>query len=275
MKNPWRRVSSILREVLDGPLRRWASQRIADMVVGLKRTYVELEEGWCGVALTPRWLPLRIKARLQPGEETPRRLVRLIESEESPLATVLATAAVNAATSAWIASTPFPKGIRFVRDTSSIIDSINVEGNDKILLLGYMPAIAERLRAYTKRIVIADFDEQLLRKAREKGFMTIHGSSQHVLEEARHATILIVSGSAIADPPRLIRELDAAANARAKIIMGATSSFHPLVALRLGFTHMAGVWIDPRLCIEVKESAMMGKGLREVRGKIVYWIWSG
>jgi hypothetical protein len=95
-------LSKALLQLLDGRLRRWASSRIVDLVVGPKMAYAAIEGGWCGFALTPPCPYGEVEAGLW-EQLTPRALARRVNS---PVSAAAALAAASAASSAYIYSVP-------------------------------------------------------------------------------------------------------------------------------------------------------------------------
>jgi hypothetical protein len=273
VESPWGIITRPLFEALNSPLRAWAGQRVVDAFIGIKRTYVELEGGWCGVSLTPLWRKERPKYPLRLLEETPRSLVRRVEREENSYVASLAISAVNAATAAWLASTEAPQ-VRVLRRGQSILSVLGVKKGDYVVVLGYMRGIALDAKKLGARVLVSDFSRELLRRAELDGFPAIPGDSAKVLEEVEKASVVVFSGSSLLDAEHTVEEIRAARSARLRLLVGATSSFHPLIAERLGFNALAGVWFDPRVCLEVKSYIASGLGLHSVkRSKIVSWLW--
>ncbi|KSW12508.1 hypothetical protein CF15_07245 [Pyrodictium occultum] len=267
---PWRRLSRALLEALDGPLRRWAGLRLADAFAGLSHVYLELEGGWCGVSLVPRWLPLEpLDAVLE--DATPRMLARLA-ARGGGLAAAFAVAAVNAATGAWIECSPEP-GVAVQR--TGLASLLRVERGDTVVMLGYMPGLAGELAARGARVAVAELDPSLLSEAERAGYPVLR-SMEETLEALRAADIVVASGSAVLDPPRLLKELAAAGAARERVLAGPTSSFHPLVAGRLGATLVAGTYIDRSVCRELRWAVAAGAGPhsleRRRRARLVKWV---
>ncbi len=274
MEGPWKIIAKTLFEALNSPLRTWAGQRVVEAFIGVKRTYVELEDGWCGVSLTPLWRRDRPRYPLRLLEETPRSLVRRIERERNSYIAALAIAAVNAATAAWLASTKTAQ-VRVLRRDQSLLSVLGVERGDYVVVLGYMRGIALDAKKLGARVLVSDFSKELLHRAELDGFPTIPGDSARILEEIEKASVVIFSGSSLLDAEHTIEEIRAAHSARLRLLVGATSSFHPLIAGKLGFNALAGIWIDSRVCPKVKSYIASGLGLRSVkRSRIISWLWT-
>ncbi len=269
----WKRLEKALLSALNTVLRRWASQRLHRAYAGATRVYVELEEGWCGSALTPTWLawhPLRI----DPSTATPRQLARLAGRTANPLAAAYAVAAVNAATAAYIASTPgaAPKPLRPGEEP----EALGASRGARVVMLGYMPGLARTLINVGARIIlVADYARQLLERAISDGYtVTWAGDLGRIRDAIAGSDLVVFSGSAVLDPPTLLAETRWAREAGATTaLVGPTSSFHPAVARELGVDKVLGAYVDPRLCPRLAASTAAGGGLRGVRGRLVYWAW--
>ncbi len=214
---------------------------------------------------------------MEPRASTPRSLLRLLRREPSPAAAAAAVAAVNAATAAWLAHTPWRGLLRPVRRGESLARLLGVEPGDRVVLLGYMPPLARQLAEAAHSLTVVELDPQLAGEAQEAGFRVLVGAGSDVLDALRAASVAVWSGSAVLEPGILVEELEAARAARVRALVGATSSFHPAAAERLGFTHQAGVYIEPRLCPRVRAAAASGLGLHRGlrgRGRLVEWLWS-
>ena len=237
---------------------------------------MEIEGGWCGAALTPRWLSPSPRGLppLEPGAETPRSLARLAQRTRNPLAAALAAAAASAATSAWIASKPLPPNIHVETRRHGLLDAIAPRPGEEAVLLGYMPPLARSLSRRGVRLTVVELDEELAGEARRDGYPTILGSGPDALEAVEKADIVIFTGSALEDPETLLREAGAARNARVLGLVGATSSFHPLAAERLGFNLQAGIYIDARLCPRLRAAVAAGHGVHAARVRLVHWHWA-
>jgi len=242
---------------------------------------VELEEGYCGVALTPRWLPLRPlePADLAPWKTTPRSLARLPQRRRTGLAAAAAVAAVNAATAAWMLETPgepLRSGIAVLRRGDRLTERLGVAPHDRVAILGYMPGLASEVVEAGAELRVADYDPGLLAEAARRGHAAVDARNTERVEELlRWATVVIFSGSAILDPGTYLYEAELARRAGARLIalVGATSSLHPLAAARLGADAEAGVLIDPALCPNVRAAVAAGGGIHRARGRRVHWLW--
>jgi len=268
-------------EALSGPLRRWASSRLAEAFIAATRVYVELEEGYCGVALTPRWLPLRPlePADLAPWKSTPRSLARLPQRRRTGLAAAAAVAAVNAATAAWMLETagePHASGIEILVGAASLAERLGIGPGDRVMMLGYMPGLAADISRRAAELVAADYEGELLAEARRRGHKALDARSrEEVVKAIGRATAVVFSGSAVLDPPTFLAEVEAARRSGARLValVGATSSFHPLVALRLGVDAVAGTLVEPSLCPRVRSTVAAGGGVHRVRGRLLHWLW--
>lgn len=269
----WSILARVFFEALNSPLRSWASQRIVEAFIGVKRTYVELEDGWCGVSLTPYWKRDEPRRPIRLFEETPRSLARRLEREENSYIASLAIASINATTSAWIASTATPQ-LRVVSEKQNVLSVLGVNSSDYVVVLGYMRRVAYNAKRLGASVLVADLDRDLLRMAVEDGFTAVPGDSPRILEEVGKASVVVFSGSSLLEPELTLEEVKLAKNARIRLLIGATSSFHPLIAEKLGFNALAGVWLDPRICLSVRNSLASGLGLSRVgRVRIVEWLW--
>ena len=264
---------------MDGPLRRWAGRRLHSLVYGSTRVYAELDEGWCGVSLAPRWpgAPRGLPGPVEPWGSTPRSLARMLDREPSPATAAAAVAAVNAATTAWLAHTPW-SGVRVVRRGESLAKLLGVEKGDRVVLLGYMPPLAEQLALEaggSDRVTVVELDPELAGEARSRGYRVMLGHGEEVMQALREASVAVWSGSAVLEPGILLEEVEAAASARVRALVGPTSSFHPLVSRRLGMTHQAGLYIEPRLCPRLRAAVSSGVGVhRGLRGaRLVEVLW--
>jgi len=248
--------------------------------VGAARAYVEIEAGYCGVSLTPRWLPPRPlpPTAVEPRRATPRSLARLVEKTGSPLAAALAVAAVNAATTAWMLETPGapPPGYTILRRGDSLPRRLGIESGDRVALLGYMPGLAEETVRMGADLRAADYDAGLLEEARRRRHAAVDARDRAAVAEAiRWATVVVFSGSAVLDPATFLEEARLARRTGARLValVGATSSFHHLVAEKLGVDAVAGLVVEPSLCPRVRASAAAGGGVHRVRGRLVHWLW--
>lgn len=269
-RSAWRMLSRALLEALDGPLRRWAGLGVVDAFAGRSHVYVELEGGWCGVSLVPHWLPVEpLDERLE--DATPRMLARLA-GRGLPLAAAFAVAAVNAATSAWIECTAEP-GVEVQR--RSLAELVGVGHGDRVVLLGYMAGLARELGVAGAEVLVAELDPALRGEARSAGYPVLE-TLEETLGALRSASLVVASGSAVLDPPRLLEEFAAARAARERVLVGHTSSFHPVVGARLGATIVAGTYIDRSVCRELRWTVAAGGGPHRAearrRIRLVKWV---
>jgi uncharacterized protein (DUF4213/DUF364 family) len=259
----WRILGKAMREVLDSALRKWAGLRIADAFLGARYSYVELVGGWCGVAYVPGHDLGREVDVLE--EATPRLLARLVERGFGRGAASLALAAINAATMAWIYESLDPPVIVEKR----LSDIVGAGRGDKVVVLGYMRGIVDEFLEAGAEVYVSEIGEDLYpeaaRDAESKGFTVIsRDEAEHYLKKA---TIMVASGSALLYPELTLRELKAASNARERVFVGPTSSFHPLLGRKIGVTLVGGVYIDPSMCNMVRWHVAGGGGLHSFRRK--------
>lgn len=272
-EDAWRRLSQTLREALDGPLREYASLYVTSYVVGIKLVYVRLEGGWCGVSFSPA---------CQNGKEpdvpllgiTPRMLVRLVEKERSPTAAALALAAVNAATSALIGERGMAPPLRVARSSTDVVEAARVKKGDTVIFFGFMRSLAEASRQRGARVYVVELSSKLAREAASLGFHAIF-DAEKALKLVRKADVVFFSGSSLLYPSITLTEVQEAIGARERVLVGRTSSFHPLVSRRLGFTIQGGIFIDRSLCWHVEKVVSLGGGLRSPKlrkATVVKWL---
>ena len=257
----WRWLGRAMRSVLDTELRKWSSLLVADAFIGARYSYVELDGGWCGVAFSPR----------EPGEPvsglenaTPRYLARLVERGLGGGAASLALAALNAATMAWIYETPDPP-ILLEKELGSVI---GFRGDESVAVIGYMRGVVDEVLPRVRRVYVVEMSDELRREAekRYKGYERVQVLGvENATRVLGAASILVVTGSALLYPGILLEQLRAARNTRERVIVGPTSSFHPRLAARLGFTLVGGVYIDPSLCSILRWHVAGGGGLHSLR----------
>jgi uncharacterized protein (DUF4213/DUF364 family) len=249
----WRRVARAFTAELGSSLRRWASLRLVDYVVGLRYTYVELEGGWCGAAATPYWLGVERLGFLdmRAPQPTPNTLARMALETGHPLAFSLLIAAANAATSALIASQPtewLGPG-----DVASIVEEL---GARRVVMVGFMEELAARLRRAGVEVEVAEADRQLAQRASLLGFRLLGGLQ--LFEALGKADAVVASGSMLVDPCTATEILEASRGP--VVLVGPTSSFHPRIACRLGASWVAGVYYDRRVCWALRRAVAQAGG---------------
>ena len=234
----WRRLYSILREAVDGPLRKWSTSRVVDFLLGIRQVYVEIEGGWCGVCFYPSLGVSYPRGLILDSLSLyPRFILRLITREENWLASSLSLATINALTSAWLEEAMWPPSIRVI------------EGD---------PLVEAGLRGPFR--VVGD--------SSDVEFFGLGGGGS---TSSQGYGVLVLVGGIVADPPLFFKLLST--SSRVVVGVGACYSFHPLVASRLGFRFISGVFIDRRVCRFVRDSIASGGTLYDVKGvKIVKWI---
>ncbi|MET1101800.1 MAG: DUF364 domain-containing protein [Pyrodictiaceae archaeon] len=258
------RLSKILLEALNGPLRKWANTPIIDLVAGKKYSIVLLSGGWCGIAYSPP--PQKSQYRIS-GYVTLRELARA--ADRDAILRSLALAGLNAVTSLWIYYTSGLKIIAETRLTKFIEDKCDKRG--EALLVGFMKSTAEELRKLGFKVWVLEADRELRRSALEKGFPVITSPTEIV----NNVDVVVVSGSSlILDPENTVNYFNQASSACIKSLVGPSSSFHPLIAKRLGVTLLGGIFIHPSLCWRIRSLVAQGYGYRSLSraGKIVKWF---
>ena len=253
------RLSRILLEALDSPLRKWASLPIT-LYAASRYSIVVVEWRWCGIAYN---VPGARPATTPPVNLSLRLLARM--SDEGPVERSLAIAGLNAATAAWLYYTVAPKGVVF---EPCLLDLAGVRENQVVVMAGFMEPLARRARERGARIVVLENSEELRRRAAMLGYEVAEDTD--VLREADH---FFMSGSSLVeDPERTVRELREASSAT-RILVGPTASFHPLVAARLGADIVAGSLIPLGLCDEAWRMIAAGHGAHSLsrRIRLVKW----
>ncbi len=235
----WKKFHDILREAVDGPLRRWSTRRVVDFLLGLKQVYVEIEGGWCGVCSYPSPRSQSFRGLgLDRFSLYPRSILRLIVREKNWLASSLSLATINALTSAWLEETIWPPSIRVLR--GDLLGETDLHGSFKL---------------------IGDNSDV-------EFFGFTSSTSENSIDRY---DVLVLVGGVVADVPSLFRLVGC--RDKRVIGVGACYSFHPLVASRLGFRYIGGVFIDRRICWLVRDAIASGGTLYDVRGvKLVKWI---
>jgi len=251
------KLSSLLLWLLDTHLRPWSSLDIRDFILGLNMAYVEVEGGYCGVAVVPRSVnPSYCSIGVHP---TPRLLARA--ASQSLACSILAIALVNALTSSWIHYTPW--SVRPVL-ASSYLERIN--SGDHVLLVGFMEKLAERLRSMNVLVSVLESSDDAKRLAERKGFKVLSGIESNATYDH-----VLASGTSIYDPERLRRLLSLAPPSGVRAIIGPTASFHPELARRLGANFLGGALIPRSLCEKVKTMVSLGYPVTIVKRYMVKW----
>lgn len=256
-------LSRLLLEALNGPLRPWSGLRVRDVVVGRSLVFAMVDGGWCGVAYAPRTATI-------PGdwllsvEVYPRMAARY--AERSVIDRAVAIAVVNAISSAWIEFSP-----ESVIAEPSLRDFVDCSG--VVVILGYMKSLVEELSRAGCDVVVAEADPLLMDEARHRGFKVIEYGKEDVLAKA--STVVMSGSGVVLWPQQVKQEFSIASRARFRLLVGPTASFHPLIALRLGATHVAGTHIRRELCGRVSRMVKLGYGFHEISrraGRLVKFI---
>ncbi len=131
----------------------------------------------------------------------------------------------------------------------------------KVIMVGYMEGVAKAIKG---EVVVYE-DSYILRcRAKELGFKAYPGS--YLLLE-KEADAVIATGASLLDPRILhVQRI----RAEKKILMGPTASVLPFVASSLGFTHVAGSYVEKDKRKEVMEKIKAGYGYKRLsREKVV------
>ena len=256
-RDEWGWLGRALRSVLDSELRRWGGLRLFDAFIGPRYSYVELDGGWCGIAYSPRETG-RVVEELE--HATPRYLARLVERGLGGGAASLALAAANAATMAWIYETPDPPILIEAR----LSDFIELRSDDVVAVIGFMRGVVEELANRANRVYVIELSEELRQEASGISGVEVL-SAEDGMKVLPQVSVLVATGSALLYPAIFRQQLAKARNARERVIVGPTSSFHPRLARLLGLTGLGGVYIDPSLCRILRWHIAGGGGIHSFR----------
>ncbi len=212
-----------------------------------KRNSFVLAKGYLGFAFLPESEPLCC---------VPKTIGEALSLAWRGVAeTSLALSAMFLLTNMWI---EMERKVNFVEK----VLPVEVEG--KVIMIGYMEGVAKRING---EVVIYEDNHILRCKAKEMGFKSFPGS-YFLLE--KEADAIIATGASMLDPRILHVQR---VRAEKKILMGPTASVLPWVARALGFTHVAGSYVERERRREVLEKIKAGYGYKRLSREGVVKKW--
>ncbi|MGB9734233.1 MAG: Rossmann-like domain-containing protein [Conexivisphaera sp.] len=224
----------LLEEIIE-ELGRWGRGRVKEAVVGLGYTVVIMDDGSAGLSHTPT------EDAAHECENNPLaggvagmewRDVAALASGDHPILSALGVAALNAAASRLADS--YPGG--------DLMDHLAVRRGERACMVGYIPAIARRMREMGAEVTVMDF-----RPVEDPGYRPWWASEVLM----GRCDVVVLSGATLVNKT-MGRLLELSSGARLRAVVGPSTVIAPSTFRRLGVNVLAGTRIrDPERVLRI------------------------
>jgi len=247
----------IINELIEIVKENLEDVKVEDVRIGLFYTGVKLENGFAGLAFTPRGEASKATCCSQTYQKMPKagtltnmRLYEALELSKSfnPILRAVGIATLNAASQSLISHYPIT--------SLDPLDLIEVRGEDTVTMVGAFPSYIRRLKEKVKELFVYDFNLEALEE------LGLKEPNLNFEEALKRSQVVIATGSIFVTQTEefIIKNT----RAREFILVGPTASMLPDPLFKRGVTCIGGIKVkDPDTMLRIISEAGGSKALLE------------